>query len=103
MIYYRIAGRSYAKLEPLDYAAMLLLITACVFPLLTGCAHDPVIAPDGLGGAILSIDATGVNFTDQGKELWVSEGVPREWFVNNHLTDLQWHQGQSIRLKKFNP
>lgn len=72
-----------------------------------GCAHVPISEPTGSGGAIVSVDSTGITFNEQGKALWVSENVPASWFVATsqgwHLTTLQWHQGNEIRLKRANP
>lgn len=74
---------------------------------LTACAHEAITRPVGPGGAIIGVDSTGITFNDQGKALWVNESIPAEWFVKTsqgwHLTTLQWHQGNAIRLKRFNP
>jgi hypothetical protein len=74
---------------------------------LCSCVHAPVILPTGPGGAIEGIDPTGVTFTDQGFQLWVSEGIPEAWFTSTpqgyHLTSLQYHEGNAIRLKRVNP
>lgn len=82
-------------------AISAIIIAAAV--LLSSCVHQSVTQPVGPGGAIESVDSTGVTFTDQGKDLWIREGVPAEWFVGNHLTNLQWHAGNSIRLKGKTP
>lgn len=84
-------------------AALLL----CAPFLAMACAHLSVTDPSGPGGAIESVDSTGVTFTDQGKDLWVRESVPAEWFQKTdkgwHLSNLYWHAGNSIRLREKNP
>lgn len=71
------------------------------------CTHLAVTQPVGPGGAIVAADANGITFNDQGKALWVGEGVPAAWFVSTsqgwHLTTLQWHEGNAIRLQRANP
>lgn len=75
-----------------------LLLCSCVTPELTNV--------DGPGGAVVP-STEGVTFTQQGRDLWIRESVPADWFVPTpqgyHLTDLQWHAGNSIRLKNKNP
>lgn len=69
---------------------------------LTACVSAPITEPNGPGGAVSAVDSMGVTFTDQGKALWIREGVPAEWFQGNHLSDLYWHAGMQIRLKRAN-
>lgn len=86
--------------------AATILLAASIL-LVGGCAHLAVTEPTGPGGAIQSVDATGVTFTDQGKDLWIRESVPAEWFQKTdkgwHLSNLYWHAGNSIRLRLKNP
>lgn len=74
--------------------------------LLVGCITQPLTLPNGPGNVIVDTDSTGVIFNQAGKDLWVGEGVPEAWFVpvpkGYHLTDLQYHQGNAIRLKLAN-
>lgn len=82
------------------------LLIGCL-TLLTACVHQAITQPIGPGGAIASQDAGGVYFTAQGHLLWLKEGVPPEMFTLTekgwYMTDLEWHQGNSIRLKEKNP
>lgn len=83
------------------YPQIALCIAACA---LAGCVHDAITLPDGPGGAIAGVDSTGVTFTTPGEALWISEGVPASWFSPaRHLTNLQWHAGNQIRLRRVNP
>ena len=99
-----LAMKTEAFLFTAPIAGAYLLISVL---LLSSCVHEPVILPTGPGGAIEGVDSTGVTFTDQGYELWVSEGVPEAWFksmpAGYHLTTLQWHEGNAIRIKRVNP
>jgi hypothetical protein len=99
LYYHTTGGWSTMPQRVLPMLAILFVLCSCV--------HEPVILPSGPGGAIEGVDSTGVTFTDQGYELWVSEGVPEAWFTSTpkgyHLTTLQWHEGNAIRVKRVNP
>jgi len=87
----------------------LLFFTALMWIafLFSGCIHTPVITPSGPGGAVQSVDATGVTFTAQGHDLWLNEHVPANLFTQTptgwHMTNLAYHEGNQIRLKEINP
>lgn len=75
--------------------------------LLVGCATPAITLPDGPGGVIAAVDPTGCTFNDEGHALWLSEGVPASYFVEVpqgwHITNLLYHQGNSIRVLRVNP
>lgn len=94
-------------------AARATFVCAFVFAalLLCSCAHQPIVVPMGSGGAINKTEAPkhlhDVPFNAEGRALWISKGVPAEWFVveGDHwiISDLHYHAGNSIRLKNANP
>jgi hypothetical protein len=81
-----------------------LALFAALF--VAACAHDPVTLPNGPGGVIVGTDATGVIFNNDGRTVWISEGVPAAWFeadgLNWHIDDPLYHQGNAIRLRRAN-
>ena len=75
--------------------------------LLTACISLPITPVTGNGGAIQAEDASGYIFTSSGHTLWLSEGVPANYFTQTsagpHITFLLWSAGNKIRLERANP
>jgi hypothetical protein len=95
------------KFPPFESGFVCGMMTLALCVSVSSCVHESITQPLGAGGAICGIDATGVVFTDAGRTLWLSEGVPAVWFTpdgaNWHIDDPLYHAGQSLRLKNRNP
>lgn len=89
--------------KPFYYTLSILCILAYAQ---IGCVSIPIVNLNGPGGVIVGTDSSGIIFSQQGRDLWIHEGVPSEWFIpdglNWHISDMYWHAGNSIRLKKAN-
>lgn len=75
---------------------------------LLSCAHDPITKPEGPGGSVIGVTSTGLIFTQSGHDLWLREGVPASYFTEVqpkkwYISEINWHAGNAIRLKKVNP